>query len=596
MQGKLISLSVAEGDAVREGATIAVLEAMKMEHVITAPRSGRVVLVPAQQGHVFLEDEPMLFLVPEEIGAETGRKEQAVDPDHIRPDLAESIERHSYGLDANRPEAVARRHKTGSRTARENLADLVDEGSFIEYGALAIAAQRTRRSLDDLMRNTPADGLIAGIGTVNGKYFDESAARTAIMAYDYMVLAGTQGTKNHRKMDRLLARAEDWKIPIVMFAEGGGGRPGDVDMIKVSGLDTPTFRQYGRLSGVMPRIAIVSGRCFAGNASIAGSSDVLIATENSNIGMGGPAMIEGGGLGVYKPEDIGPIDVQDANGVVDIRVKDEAEAVAAAKKYLSYFQGPLKEWTYGDARALRHIIPENRLRIYDVRKVIAALADTDSVLEIRAGFAPGMITAFVRIEGKPFGLYANNPMHLAGAIDSDGADKAARFLQLCDAFGIPVISLCDTPGIMVGPENEKTAIVRKSSRLFVIGTTLQVPLFTIILRKAYGLGAQGMAGGAFTAPFFIVSWPTGELGPMGLEGAVRLGFKKELDAAPTPEAKEKLFQEMVAQSYEKGKALNVATHNEIDDVIDPADTRRWLLRGLSAIPPIKPVRRVIDTW
>jgi acetyl-CoA carboxylase carboxyltransferase component/biotin carboxyl carrier protein len=596
MQGKIVSYAVAIGDLVQQGAPVAVLEAMKMEHLVGAGISGRVHSIAANPGEVLYEGNPLIFLTPEFVEGVIGDTSNTVDPDFIRPDLAESNARHDFGYDANRPEATARRRKTNQRTARENVADLVDPGSFIEYGALAFAAQKRRRTLEDLIKNTPGDGIITGIGTVNAAQFGEERARCAVLAYDYTVLAGTQGAMNHRKKDRLLKVAEDSKLPVVLFTEGGGGRPGDTDFPGVAGLDTPTFRQYAKLSGSVPRIGINSGRCFAGNAALLGSSDVVIATANSNIGMGGPAMIEGGGLGVYTPDEVGPMSVQVPNGVVDIAVADEAGAVAAAKKYLSYFQGPLAQWNAADQRTLRHLIPENRLRVYDIRSVIAALADTDSVLELRPEFAPGMITALVRIEGHPFGLIANNPMHLAGAIDAPCADKAARFLQLCDSFGLPIASLCDTPGFMVGPEAEKASLVRKTSRMFVISGTMTTPMFTIVLRKGYGLGAQAMAGGSFHAPFFIVSWPTGEFGGMGLEGAVRLGFRKELEAEPTPEAREALFQKKVAESYARGKAINMAAYLEIDDVIDPADTRRWILRGLKSVPLGKGSGRFVDTW
>ncbi|MEI9888825.1 MAG: carboxyl transferase domain-containing protein [Rhizomicrobium sp.] len=598
MQGKIVSIDVNPGDAVRQGAPVAVLEAMKMEHIVGAAVSGRVYSIAAVPGAVLFEGDALLFVTPEEVGGSDAAVAAARDPDFIRADLEESNTRHGFSLDENRPDAVARRRKTGQRTARENLEQLCDPGSFIEYGALAFAAQRRRRALEDLIQNTPGDGIITGIGTVNAKQFGENKARCAVMAYDYTVLAGTQGSMNHRKKDRLLTIAEEWKLPIIAFAEGGGGRPGDTDFPGVAGLDTPTFRQYAKLSGLMPRIGINSGRCFAGNAAILGCSDVIIAAKNSNIGMGGPAMIEGGGLGVYKPEDVGPMAVQVPNGVVDIAVADEIEAIEVAKKYLAFFQGPLPGWDAANQKELRHLIPENRLRVYESRKVIDTLADSGSVLELRSGFAPGMITALVRIEGAPFGLIANNPMHLAGAIDGPCADKAARFMQLCDAFGLPIVSLCDTPGFMVGPEHEKTALVRHVSRMFVIGGALNVPIFTVVLRKGYGLGAQAMAGGSFHAPFFIVSWPTGEFGGMGLEGAARLGYRKELDAEPTPEAKEELFKKLVAQSYARGKAINMAAYLEIDDVIDPADTRRWILRGYRSLPPHDPGKRrtFLDTW
>jgi acetyl/propionyl-CoA carboxylase alpha subunit len=598
MQGKIVSIDVKPGDTVRKGAAVAVLESMKMEHLVAAPASGRVQSLAQAPGTVLFEGDALLYLVPEEVADTASEEHTAVDPEFIRADLQESLDRHAYGYDANRPAAVARRRKTNQRTARENLDQLCDPGSFIEYGALAFAAQRRRRELKDLIENTPGDGIITGIGTVNAAEFGEAKARCAVMAYDYTVLAGTQGSMNHQKKDRLLKIAEEWKLPIVAFAEGGGGRPGDTDFPGVAGLDTPTFRQYAKLSGLVPRIGINSGRCFAGNAAILGCSDVIIAAKNSNIGMGGPAMIEGGGLGVYKPEEVGPMSVQVPNGVVDVLVEDEIEAIEVAKKYLAYFQGPLAKWDAANQKELRHLIPENRLRVYESRKVIETLADTDSVLELRRDFAPGMITALVRIEGQPFGLIANNPMFIAGAIDGPCADKAARFMQLCDAFGLPILSLCDTPGFMVGPEAEKTALVRRVSRMFVVGGALSVPIFTVVLRKGYGLGAQAMAGGSFHAPFFIVSWPTGEFGGMGLEGAARLGYRKELEAEPTEEAREALFKKLVAQSYARGKAINMAAYLEIDDVIDPADTRRWLMRGYRSLPPWDASKRrpMLDTW
>ena len=344
------------------------------------------------------------------------------------------------------------------------------------------------------------------------------------------------------------------------------------------------------------------GRNFAGNAALLGCCDVVIATQNANIGMGGPAMIEGGGLGSYTPEQVGPSSVQANNGVIDVLVEDEAAAVTVAKQYLSYFQGELTSWEVADQRLLRSLIPENRLRVYNVRDVIDTMMDCGTVLELRRGFGKGMITALARIEGKAVGVVANNPMHLSGAIDSDNADKAARFMQLCDAYDVPIVFLCDTPGIMVGPEVEKTALVKHAARMFVTAASLSVPFFTIVLRKAYGLGAMTMAGGTLKAPVFTVSWPTGEFGAMGLEGAVKLGFRKELEAETDPDKKQQLFDSMVADMYERGKAVNTATFFEFDDVIDPVDSRKWLLAGLEAAPEVMKSpnlgkkRPCIDTW
>ena len=598
LQGTIVSLAVEPGAAVRAGQTVAIMESMKMEHVIAAHVSGYLREFTVAAGDTVFEGHPLAFIEEADIGEAAGAEAETVDLDRIRPDLALINERRERTLDAARSEAVARRRKTGQRTTRENVDDLLDPGSFVEYGALAVAARRRRNSLEELIAQTPADGLVMGLGRINGAQFGEAAARAAVMAYDYTVLAGTQGAYNHLKMDRMIELAHRWRLPTVFFCEGGGGRPGDTD--GGGGLGTRGFELWARMSGVAPMVGVTSGRCFAGNASVLGCCDVIIATQDSNIGMGGPAMIEGGGLGVFRPEEIGPVSVQAANGVIDILVDDEAAAVAAAKQYLGYFQGVLNDWTCADQRLLRRIVPENRLRVYDGRELITTLADTGSVLELRPGFGQTMITALVRIEGRPLGLMANNPKVLGGAIDSDGSDKAARLLQICEAFDLPVISLSDTPGMMVGPEIEKTALVRHCSRLFLIGANLSVPILNVVIRKSYGLGAIAMTGGSHHTSAFAVSWPTGEFGGMGLEGSVKLGYRNELAAIVDPAERRAKFDEMVARAYESGKAINRATSYFVDDVIDPADTRRWLVGALKSLPPSTPRAekrlRWIDAW
>ena len=593
MQGTIVTVDVTVGQQVRRGQQLMLIESMKMHHAIESTADGAIEALVATVGDTVMEHAVVARLTPGLVAVAAIVEPTLEDPAHIRADLAEVIARHDIGLDAARLDAVERRRSVSRRTARENVADLVDDGTFVEYGPVVIAPQRRRRSLDDLIARTPADGLVGGLGKVNGQSI-------VAMSYDYTVLAGTQGGQNHRKKDRLFELAESLRLPVVFFTEGGGGRPGDTDMLGVSGLDCLAFLYFAELSGLVPMVGISAGYCFAGNAAMLGCCDVVIATTDSNIGMGGPAMIEGGGLGVFDPHDIGPIEVQSTNGVVDIVVPDEAAAVAAAKLYLGYFQGATAEWTCADQRQLRHVIPEDRKRGYDVRTAIFGLFDTDSVLELRRDFGLGMVIAFARVQGRPVGVVANNPGHLAGAIDSDGSDKAARFLQLCDAFDIPVVTLVDTPGMMVGPEIEKAALVRHCSRLFVIGANITVPLISIVLRKSYGLGAQAMMGGSTKAPHATVAWPTGEFGGMGLEGAVRLGYRKELAAIDDLDERERTFQGMVDRMYEVGKAVNVASHYEIDDVIDPADTRRWISAILEAAPPA-PTRQGkkrpnIDTW
>ena len=620
LQGTVVSLDVKSGDRVRAGQQLLVMEAMKMEHVVSAPVAGIVRQVVVAKGDTIYEGAPVLFIEATEVDGDTADQQEEFDLDEIRPDLAEVLERQFYATDAARPEAMANRHEAGGRSARENIDDLVDPGSFVEYGGLVLPVGIPRPT-EEVMRRYPADGMVTGTGTINAADFGADASRCAVLAYDYTVLAGTQGGQNHRKTDRLLEVAKNWMLPVVLFTEGGGGRaqggggtprsergqppkrePGAREAlppISITTGQTDSWRSLGRLSGLVPLVGVNSGFSFAGNAALLGCCDVIIATANSSIGMGGPAMIEGGGLGVFRPEEVGPMSIQRKNGVVDIAVRDEAEAVAAAKKYVSYFQGNLKTWQEHDQRMMRRHIPENRLRVYEVRSIIETLADAGTVLELRRDFGLAMVTSLIRIEGRPVGVIANNPNYISGAIDSDASDKAARFMQLCDAFDIPILSLCDTPGIMVGPEIEKTALVRHAARMFVVGANITVPLLFVVLRKAYGLGAIAMAAGSYRSAALNVSWPTGEFGGMGLEGMVKLGFRAELESIVDPADRKERYEELVARAYQRGKAVQQAVGFGVDDTIDPADTRRLLsqtLSGISKPAPRTGRKRLIDIW
>jgi acetyl-CoA carboxylase carboxyltransferase component len=591
MAATVVELAVAPGDHVRAGQTVALLEAMKMEHEVRAPAAGVVTELCVDVAELLSEGDAIVELRAADAGdaVPAGTDGDDAPAAALRADLAAAIERHAFTLDARRPDAVAKRHALGLRTARENVADLCDEGSFTEYGALAIAAQRSRRSADDLVRNTPADGIVTGIGTVGGR-------RCAVLAYDATVLAGTQGLRSHQKTDRMLQIAHAQRLPVVLFAEGGGGRPGDTDSPAITGLHVPTFASFARLSGQVPVIGIAAGRCFAGNAALLGCCDVIIATAGSNIGMGGPAMVEGGGLGVFRPEEIGPSAGQAANGVIDLLVADEAQAVAAAKRILDLLGGGTTAAPSTDAPGLRDVLPAQRTRSYDMRAVLALVADAGSLVELRAGFGIGVHTALARIAGRPVALLASNPLHLGGAIDADAADKAARHLQLANAHGLPVVSLVDTPGFMVGPEIETRAQVRHVGRMFVVGAHLRVPVFAVVLRKGYGLGAMAMTGGGFHASVATAAWPSGEFGAMGLEGAVRLGYRKELAAAADGAERDALFERLLAAQVEAGSALNLAASLEIDAVIDPADTRSWLAQGLASAHVADTAPPFVDPW
>jgi len=592
MTATVVELCVAQGDAVVRGQRLAIVEAMKMEHELHAAADGRVAAIRARAGELVNEGEVLLELAPR--GASTAQTAAAApaqnEPTAERADLLALRERLALVQDAARPQAVARRHDAGARTARENVADLCDDGSFVEIGALAYAAQERRRPRDELIRQTPADGLVCGIGSIDGE-------RCAVLAYDATVLAGTQGFRNHQKLDRMFALAQAQRLPLVLFAEGGGGRPGDTDMPIVAGLHGGAFAALARLSGQVPLVGIVAGRCFAGNAALLGCCDVVIATRDANIGMGGPAMVEGGGLGRFAPQQIGPAAEQARNGVVDVLVDDEAQAVEVARRYLAFLRGRASEAVAPDTSKLRDALPAQRNRVYDMRALLRGIVDRGSLLELREGFGAAVITALARLDGRAIGLVASNPAVIGGAIDADAADKLARFWQLCDAHGLPVVSLIDTPGFLVGPEAESRAQVRHSARLFVNAARLRVPLLAVVVRRGFGLGAMALAGGSFHVPVAICAWPSGEFGAMGLEGAVRLGYRKELEAEPEGLARQALFDRLLAQHVEAGQAVHMAETLEIDAVIDPADTRDWLCKGLAAAKvDTDRAPRFIDAW
>lgn len=592
LQGLLVELRVEVGDTLLAGSTVALIESMKMQHPVSAPRSGTVTEVVASLGDTVFAGSTLIRIEPGEVTTANEVSDRSLDIDAIPADLAALIQIKALGRDESRPEAVARRHNAGGLTAYENVAHLCDPGSFVEYGGLVVAAQKAIRTHDELRTKTPHDGIVTGIGRVHGE-------RCVVMAYDYTVLAGTQGYWGHKKKDRMLSIAERARLPVILLAEGGGGRAGDTDHLAVSELDTPTFRLLGRLSGLVPLVGITNGFCFAGNAVLLGSCDVIIATQSSNIGIGGPSMVEAAGLGSFTPSELGPHDVHVANGVIDISAADEAEAIELARRYLSYFQQRVvDQWEAADQRALRHVLPTNRRRVYEIREVINLIADTGSVLELRPSFGGTIVTVLARIGGRAVGIIANDPQHLGGAIDSDGSDKVSRFLQLCEAFRLPVVSLCDTPGIMVGPDAEKTALVRHASRAIVTGANLTVPFLAIVLRRGYGIGAQVMTGGDFRAPLFTVSWPSGEFGAMGHEGTITLSHGAQLAAIEDEHERRRIYDELVAELYAESSAIGVATAWEIDDVIDPADTREWILAGLEAGSSERPAKHqpFIDTW
>ncbi len=602
LQGTIIQILVEENDEVRVGQQLFVMDSMKMEHVINSDIGGYLRQLTVAVGDVVYEGHPLAFIERADVGEAIIEAQRQIDLDYIRPDLQRLFDELAVGSDENRQAWVERRHAKGKLTQRESLSELVDAGSWVEMGELVLPARHRIMSRAEMRVRAPADGMITGIGTVNGDLFDEHRATTLVAMYDETVWAGTQGMMGHQKTDRVIKFADEQATPLIVWAEGAGGRSGDTDFsdISAAGQWVPTYDMMARISGTVPMIGITAGRTFAGNASILGITDCIIATRDANIGMGGPATIEGGGLGLFTPEEIGPMSDLGPAGSVDILVDDEHEAIAAAKQYLSYFQGSIASWDCVDQRVLRHAIPENRKRPFSVRQVIEQMADIDSVLELRAEFGVGIITSLVRIEGHPIGVIANNNEHLGGAVDSPGADKLCRFAQLCDCFNIPILVLVDTTGMMVGPDVERTGLARKCNNVFVTLANAQSPRFTVILRKSYGLAAQAMMTGSSRAPLFALAWPTAELGGMNLEAAVRLGERAELAAIEDIEERAARYEELVARAYWRGNAINSASVHENDGVIDPAETRRWIVRGLMACENPEPIRRGrrpnIDTW
>ena len=492
------------------------------------------------------------------------------------------IERQNRTRDEARADTVAKRHRRGGRTARENLSALTDDTPFTEYGQLAVAAQRSRRSDDELQLETSGDGVLTVIGSVNGRLFDADRAQTALIINDYSVLAGTQGFFHHRKIDRMLSLARRDLLPVIMLTEGGGGRPGDTDVLtSAGGLNVPTFHAWAALSGVIPRITINHGFCFAGNAALFGAGDIRIATEASFIGMAGPAMIEGGGLGSFAPTQIGPVNEHVKNGGIDILAKDESDAIRFARQALAYWQGTISESEPSPQDALRQALPQNRRLAYEPRKLLSTMLDADSILELKPDFGRAVITAFARIKGKPVAIVCSDCRHLGGAIDIDAAKKITDLFELANGWQLPVVSFIDTPGFMVGPESESQGAPRIMSELFIAGAKLGTPIIGVCLRRAYGLGAMAMAGGSFEVPRLMVSWPEGEFGPMGLEGAVQLGFRQELAAVPEGPERDELFESLLSELYERGRATEAASLLEFDNVIDPADTRDIVARALA---------------
>ena len=473
--------------------------------------------------------------------------------------------------DQARPEAVARQRARGARTARERIDALVDPGSFREYGLLAKPAQ------PDL--DGPADGIVTGLARVRDR-------PVAIASYDYTVLAGSQGNVSNTKLARLLLIAEAHSLPVVIFSEGAGHRVQEAAMHTRGGGEA-AFPTLARLSGQVPTVCGVPGRAFAGNAIIAGLCDFVVGTRNAVIGMAGPPLVETALGERLTPEEIGAIGIHAVSGAAEAVAEDEQHLTDLISAYLSYFEGRLQPMDpLVPPTAMRSIVPADPRTPYDVREVISGLCDLGELLELRAEFAPNIVTTLGRVDGWPAGFVASQPLVLAGAIDAPAADKISRFVKLCDAFGLPIVFLVDSPGFLVGPAAERSALMRHSTRVLHALTHAQVPAFTVTLRKSYGLAHFAMGGRPLGASM-VVAWPTAEYGAMGPEGAAKVLGGDGIDAE----------REHSTALRRKGASLTMAEIFAIDDMIDPAETRGTLADWLAAVmPTTKPSHRPIEPW
>lgn len=482
------------------------------------------------------------------------------------------------------PEEVARQHKAGKLTARERIELLFDRGTFTEIGILAHHQSTTA---DMKERHTPADGCITGYGKIQGRL-------AACVAYDFTVMAGSIGYVQERKVDRLRELALKEKIPMVWLLDSAGAR--------IQELAGSQFAESGKLfydqvkmSGFIPQVAAMMGPCAAGTAYIPALADfVPMVKGTSSMALAGPPLVKAVIGEDITTEELGGSKIHcEISGVGDLEVKDDKECLQVVKEYLSYFpsnceQKPPRRGAGGMGsefdesgddtvdESILTLLPDSSKKPYDMYKVIEKLVDGGKLLAIKPNFAKTVITGLARMGGYPIGIVANQPMVLGGVLDVDSADKAARFINLCDAFNIPLLFLQDVPGFMVGSKVERQGIIRHGAKMLYAVSRASVPKLTIVIRKAYGAGYYVMCGKGYE-PDGIVAWPSAEISLMGAEGAVNIIFRKEIEAAAD---KDKARQELV-ERYQKEISLEKAAAGAyIDDIIDPRDSKKWVIRML----------------
>lgn len=492
--------------------------------------------------------------------------------------LSELNERRHGISDAGRPEAVAKQHARGKLTARERIAELVDTGSFLEAGGLVGTTAGPRRNILE----APADGFVTGSALVGGR-------PVSLCSFDFTVAGGSNGKAGTLKFTRLLQRSLDDGNPFVMLMEGGGHRISEGLDSRHFSSGTTIFQSMSDMSGWVPIVAAVMGPGFAGPTNHASLADfVVMVRPTATMGIAGPALVKAATGEVITKEELGGAAVQaDRQGIADLAVESDAEALEAIRRFLSYFPSnarqPLPIVACDDPADRRDeelltLVPANTRRAYDVRKVIGAIVDRDSIFEIKPTYARNVVTTLARLDGRPVGIVANQALHMGGTLDSNACEKAAHFISMCDAFGLPLVFLIDIPGFVPGTMAERQGLGRRSGRLVYELGNATVPRLSVILRKGYGMAYIAMNGGRSFDPDLVVAWPTAEICAMSIEGGVDVGFRKEIEQAAEPEAKR---AELIGNFRSHVDALYAAEGYGIDDVIDPRDTRLHLITTLN---------------
>ncbi len=576
--GRVVALRVAVGDAVAAGQVVAVVEAMKMEHSVTAAGSGHVRELAVRAGDAVVADQPLLWLEPAEVAA--GGASAEAEEDGMAAAIVAVRRHHDSLLDGARPQAVEKQHARGALTVRERIEGLCDTGTFQEFGGL-IRNEKVEKP-------APADGVVTGTARIDGR-------PVMVMAQDFTVFGGSSGHLGGDKMERAAAIARRQGLPVVMLLDGGGHRIQDGQSSRAYASAVRIFHDFAEMSGWVPMVSAVLGAGFAANTNYSAMADLVVMVRGkSTMGLAGPALVKAGTGEVATTEALGGAGVQvDRQGLADLGVASEQDAFASIRRFLSYLPSnaglspPIAaEWSPPAGKtSLEAIVPANTRRAYDMRHVIDAIADAGSAFELKPTFAANVLTTFGRMSGRPVGFIANQPLVQGGMLDAWACEKAAHFIALCDAYGLPLIYLADIPGLSIGSGAEATTLGRRSAKmLFELGHA-SVPRISIVLRKGYGLGYLAMAGGRSFDADACFAWPTAEICAMSVEGSVDVAYRNVYERAENPAARR---QELIDAIRAEISPIKAAEGFGIDDVIEPGETRARILEVLERAPLRRP--------